>query len=323
VIEPFQGLLLGFFFISTGVGLDLDAVAARPELVLGVAVGLTLAKIAAIFLLARAFKTPTRTALETAMVLGPAGEFAFVIVGSAMTAGLVPAAVGSGAMISATLSLFAIPFLAMAATRLRKQIPGGPAPAPTNEELEAAAERPRVLIVGYGRVGRLIGEMLAVHEVPFAAVDTDPTMVANARRDGARVWYGDAASPDMLRLCGLSAIEALIVTMDAPGKVDEVVKTARALRSDMIVIARARDARHAARLYALGVTDAVPETTEASLQLAENTLIDLGVPMGAVLASIHERRDVFRKLFQAAAPVDRTRPTRALRSRLRPEPPLG
>jgi CPA2 family monovalent cation:H+ antiporter-2 len=120
----------------------------------------------------------------------------------------------------------------------------------------------------------------------------------------------------MLSLCGIDTIRALVVTMDAPGKVDEVVTAARSLRDDLILIARARDDRHAARLYALGVTDAVPETTEASLQLAENTLVDLGVPMGLVLASIHERRDKYRAIFQAATPRDRRdRPTRALRSR--------
>jgi CPA2 family monovalent cation:H+ antiporter-2 len=98
--------------------------------------------------------------------------------------------------------------------------------------------------------------------------------------------------------------------------VDEVVTTARALRPDLVLIARARDDRHAERLYRLGVTDAVPETTEASLQLAENTLVDLGVPMGLVLASIHERRDQYRRLFQAAMPdgADRPRRSRALRS---------
>ena len=119
----------------------------------------------------------------------------------------------------------------------------------------------------------------------------------------------------MLNACGLDSARALIVTMDSPTKVDEVVKAARALRPELILIARARDDRHAARLYALGVTDAVPETTEASLQLAENTLVDLGVPMGLVLASIHERRDGFRKVFQAAASDDRgARPTRAFRT---------
>lgn len=94
----------------------------------------------------------------------------------------------------------------------------------------------------------------------------------------------------------------------------------RALRQDLVLIARARDARHAARLYQLGVTDAVPETVEASLQLAENTLVDLGVPMGTVLASIHERREGFRRMFQEAAPETRQRPARALRSRAPVEP---
>ena len=107
--------------------------------------------------------------------------------------------------------------------------------------------------------------------------------------------------------------------MDAPTKVDEVVTAARSMREDLILIARARDDQHAMRLYGLGVTDAVPETTEASLQLAENTLVDLGVPMGLVLASIHERRDQFRKAFQAATPIERrNRPSRALRQTVRP-----
>ena len=103
--------------------------------------------------------------------------------------------------------------------------------------------------------------------------------------------------------------------MDSPAKVEEVVRAARALRDDLTIIARARDDRHAQRLYAIGVTDAVPETIEASLQLAENTLVDLGVPMGHVIASIHERRDQFRKLFLEATPEDRRgRPNRALRA---------
>ena len=120
----------------------------------------------------------------------------------------------------------------------------------------------------------------------------------------------------MLRLCGVDTARAVLVTMDAPSKVDEVVGAARQLRPDLLLIARARDERHAERLYKLGVTDAVPETTEAALQLAENTLVDLGVPMGLVLASIHERRDRFRTLFQEAMPDGDHRPrkARALRS---------
>lgn len=324
-IDPFKGLLLGVFFIGVGISLDLDAVAADPATVLGLAGGLILLKALVIFLLARAWGLAARSAIETALVLGPAGEFAFVILSTGLVEGLASPELTRKAMLAATLSMFTVPLLAVLARALTRQ-----ATLPVNPEIEglspdAAAPAPdgAVLIVGFGRVGRLVGELLAEHDQKFIALDADPASVRSGRTEGFEVYYGDAARPDMLSACGLDSARALIVTMDSPTKVDEVVKAARALRPDLILIARARDDRHAARLYALGVTDAVPETTEASLQLAENTLVDLGVPMGLVLASIHERRDGFRKTFQAAAPDGRgARPARAFRSaRLAAAPP--
>ena len=314
VIEPFKGLLLGFFFISVGVGLDLQTVAEHSLTVAGLALGLIALKAAAIFAIAKAFRLQTSAAVETALVLGPGGEFAFIIINEAMGSGLVPAAFSQGVLLAATVSIFLIPLLAALAPRLNRRMRPETVmqAAPDLSDDEPFA---RAVIVGYGRVGRLVGSLLREHGVAFTAVDSDPMLVAQARRDGEAIWYGDAAKPDMLRHLGVDQAEALIVTMDAPGKVDEVVAAARALREDMVLIARARDERHAARLYKLGVTDAVPETTEASLQLAENTLVDLGVPMGLVLASIHEKRDEFRRAFQEASPEGRTRPTRALRSR--------
>ena len=310
-IEPFKGLLLGVFFIGVGIGLDLDAIAAEPMPIIGLAAAITSVKALLIFGLARLFKVSGRGALEAAMVLGPAGEFAFVILSAGMVEGVASPDFTQGVMLSATLSIFAIPFLAgigawATASAGRAE--------PVEDLSVAAAPHGGVLIVGYGRVGRLIGEMLTRHGKSFVAIDSDPASVEAARRERLPVHYGDASRPELLKRCGVDSIRALVVTMDSPTKVDEVVVAARALRKDLIVIARARDDRHAARLYALGVTDAVPETTEASLQLAENTLVDLGVPMGLVLASVHERRDEFRKVFQSAAPADRQRPTRALRS---------
>jgi CPA2 family monovalent cation:H+ antiporter-2 len=314
-IEPFKGLLLGVFFIGVGISLDLDAVAADPGGVVALAVGLTAAKAAVIFGLARLWGVPARAAIETALVLGPAGEFAFVILTTGMVEGLAPPDFARGLMASATLSLFMVPPLAMIAQKLAPRVapPALPTEAPDQDgEPEGAS----VLIVGFGRVGRLVGEMLAEHGQTFVAVDADPVAVSAARKEGLPVYFGDAGRAEMLRRCGLQHVRALVVTMDSPAKVDQVVTAARALRADVTLIARARDDRHAARLYSLGVTDAVPETTEASLQLAENTLVDLGVPMGLVLASIHERRDVFRRLFQASTPEARQgRPNRALRRR--------
>jgi CPA2 family monovalent cation:H+ antiporter-2 len=319
-IEPFKGLLLGVFFVGVGLGLDLDAIAADPLSVFGLALALTAVKTGVIFALARLWGLGARPALETALVLAPAGEFAFVVFATGMVEGLAPAGLTNTVALSATLSIFSIPLLAMIGQTLTKRT--GPNATALPDIPAPAAADGAVIIVGFGRVGRLIGEMLKEHDQPFIALDTDAAAVAAGRRNGFEVFYGDAGRREMLQHCGVQSTRALIVTMDAPAKVDEVVQAARAMRDDLILIARARDDQHAMRLYALGVTDAVPETTEASLQLAENTLVDLGVPMGLVLASIHERRDQFRKAFQAATPVERrNRPSRALRRTARPARP--
>ncbi len=321
-IEPFKGLLLGVFFVGVGIGLDLDAVAAHPFQVVGVALAITGVKAAVIFGLARLWGLSARTAIETALLLGPAGEFAFVVLTTGMVEGVAAPAFTQSILLSATLSMFMVPLMAWLGQRISR--PSAAGPAPTAELPAPTAHEDAVIIVGFGRVGRLVGELLREHGVAFIGLDTDAASVAAARRDGLDIYYGDAGRAEMLKLCGLENARALVVTMDAPAKVDEVVIAARTLRDDMPVIARARDDRHAARLYALGATDAVPETTEASLQLAENVLVDLGVPMGLVLASIHEKRDVVRALFQAAVPEDRRhRPTRALRGSERRTPPVG
>lgn len=317
-IEPFKGLLLGVFFVGVGIGLDLDAVAADPVAVFGLAAFMTLLKAGLIFGAARLWGLGNRTAVETALVLGPAGEFAFVILGAGLVEGIASPAFTQTVLMAATISIFTVPLMALVADRLLKQaMPIAPGlPAEAIEPPPASADQ--VLIVGFGRVGRLVGEMLTEHGQTFLALDANESTVAKGRAEGANVFYGDAGRTEMLERCGIETARAVVVTMDAPAKVDEVVAATRSLRPDLILIARARDHKHAARLYALGVTDAVPETTEASLQLAENTLVDLGVPMGLVLASIHERRDAFRKLFQEAMPGgEAARPPRALRSTLR------
>jgi CPA2 family monovalent cation:H+ antiporter-2 len=221
-------------------------------------------------------------------------------------------------MLAATISIFTIPLMAMLADRLMEKAVRD-APELTPEATTPGPAEGKVLIVGYGRVGRLVGDLLNEHGQGFLAVDSDPSVVSKARSEGADVSWGDASRVEFLQKCDLDHARAVVVTMDAPGKVDEVVRSVRAAHPDLCLIARARDEKHAVRLYELGATDAVPETTEASLQLAENTLVDVGVPMGLVLASIHERRDVFRRAFQEARPeAGRARPARALRTRVRP-----
>ena len=293
VVEPFKGLLLGLFFVSVGIGLDLSLVVQRPAIVLGLLAALLILKTGAVYGLARLFRLPSRNALEAALALAAGGEFAFVLVGQALSSHLMPHALGQSAIAAVTLSMFAVPALTSLGARIgrgQKQVEAAALPPP--EPIEGP---PRVLVVGYGRVGRLVTEMLSVHEQPWIAIERDARGVHGARSSGANVFYGDASRPELLRRCGLEHARALVITMDSPDGVEAVVVAARAIRPDLPIVARARDARHAARLYELGVSDAVPETVEASLQLSESVLVDIGVPMGLVIASIHEKRDEYRK----------------------------
>ncbi len=301
-IEPFKGLLLGLFFVSVGAELDLAALFAKPWQILGLALALVLGKALIVWALGWFFGVPSRIARETALLLGPGGEFAFVLAGAAAVGGLIDRDVASSLLVAVALSMLALPFVA----RFGEWLAGRPQTAAPPPEALAAPEdiAGRVIIVGYGRVGALIGDMLDVHAIAYIAVDADPRLIATARRAGKPVYFGDASRAEFLRRSGIETARALIVTMDDPASNEAVVKTARALRPDLTLVARARDADHARMLYKLGVTDAVPETIEASLQLSEAALVDIGVPMGLVIASIHEKRDEFRKLLVAAgAPV--------------------
>jgi CPA2 family monovalent cation:H+ antiporter-2 len=158
----------------------------------------------------------------------------------------------------------------------------------------------RVLVVGHGRVGQLVCGLLHAHGLDYLAIDRDAALVESWRRRGRPIYYGDASNALFLRRCGIDEALGIIVTLDTSA-VDDVVRAVRARRPDVMIVARAHDAQHARHLYTLNVTDTVPETVEASLQLAESALVGLGVPMGLVIASIHEQRDEIRRELQAAA----------------------
>jgi CPA2 family monovalent cation:H+ antiporter-2 len=297
MIDPFKGLLLGVFFVSVGAGLDVTRLAANPILILAGTFLLIGMKAAVIAWVAAVFRLPRQVTFKTALLLGPGGEFAFVILGAAMAAGLVPETLGQESLVIATVSMFAIPALAgiglNLGDRLAQPLPAGSPPEPPPPD-----ETGRVVIAGFGRVGQLVGEMLARHKVPYVAVDTDPGLVASHRKAGKPVYYGDSTSVEFLRACGLDYARALVVTINSPTATESVVGAARQAHPDLTIVARARDDRHAAALYKLGVFDAVPENFEASLQLSEAVLVDIGVPMGLVIASIHERRDEFRNVLK-------------------------
>ncbi|MDO8296926.1 MAG: cation:proton antiporter [Caulobacter sp.] len=308
-IEPFKGLLLGLFFLSIGIGLDLSLLLQKPAAILGMAAGALVLTGGVVFALGLLFGLKPRKALEAGLLLAAGGEFAFVILDTAMNSGLVDRATGRTVLVASTLTMFCIPVLATLGAKLGGRPGANPAISTVVDPVASTDEEPAVLVVGYGRVGRLVGDMLGRHDIRWVAAERDPKLVEAGRRSGAAIFYGDASRAEFLRRCGLDTARALVVTMDNPEGNEVVVATARELRPDLTIVARARDARHAKRLYELGATDAVPETIEASLQLSEATLVEIGIPMGLVIASIHERRDeVRRELNRPEALGGRRRP---------------
>ncbi|MFO1033190.1 MAG: cation:proton antiporter [Hyphomicrobiales bacterium] len=297
ILEPFKGLLLGLFFLLVGMGLDLGLLIAHPFRIIAAAVALVALKALVLYGLARAFRLQRHAALETSLLLGPGGEFAFVLLNVAMAGQLLPPDIAKPALLIVTLSMMVLPLLArfarpaVEALRPATALPDLPRPD------FAAAPEARVLIAGFGRVGSLTASLLTEHGIPWLAIDSDPTRVALERGKGLEVYFGNASDPAFLRACGIGHAKAFAVTMDSPSRVDDIVKAVRQESPTLRIIARARDERHGMRLYELGVTEAVPETVESSLQLGEALLVEAGVPMGLAIATVHERRDGFRKLL--------------------------
>jgi Kef-type K+ transport system membrane component KefB/voltage-gated potassium channel Kch len=296
IIEPFKGLLLGAFFLMVGLRLDLNGFAQHPFQILGLSVLLIIAKSIITYGFARMLNVKHAAAMETALLLGPGGEFAFVVLGAAAALKIFDTAALGSMLLVVSITMVAIPFLSLLSKRLNRFAKKAATSDPALIE-PPTSNQPRVLVAGFGRVGHLIGSMLDEHKIPYIAMDMDANLVSKEHKAGFPIYYGDAANTEFLKKCGLATATAIAVTMDNAVRVDDVVKAVRAESADLKIIARARDERHAMRLYIAGATEAVPETIESSLQLGEALLVESGIPMGLAIASVHERRDSFRKML--------------------------
>jgi len=299
-IEPFKSLLLGIFFFTVGMSIDFRELAREPAWLLASIFGLIALKAAIVVGLARLFQIPWLPAIETGLLLGPGGEFAFVGIGLAAALGVLDSTTASFGLAVTSVTMAALPLLSSMGRRLRTKF----RPArPIDPDLIIAPRRVEghAIVVGFGRVGQVVSDMLERHHFPFIAIDDDPAAIQSHRRRGREVYYGDATDPAFLKSCGIMRAAAVIVTIRSQATIDEAIKAIRSLRTDLPIVSRARDATHARHLYAIGVNDAVPETIEASLQLSEAALVGLGLPTGKVIASIHEKRDEFRSELLDAA----------------------
>jgi CPA2 family monovalent cation:H+ antiporter-2 len=243
------------------------------------------------------------TATETGVRMASPSETTLIVLGSAAAAQLISAETAAFWQIVTAIGLTVTPLLG----RLGRAVGSRFAGEAMNRQMDATlsdAPLGQVVVLGFGRVGRMVADMLEAHGKDYLAIDSDSDAVAAARDEGYDVLFGDVGRPGLIRQLREREPSALILTMDNPVLVIRLARSLRRNFPELPIVARARDTAHAAELYKAGASDAVPETLEASLQLAEAALVDLGVAMGPVIASIHEKRDELRAEIKAAADLE-------------------
>jgi CPA2 family monovalent cation:H+ antiporter-2 len=302
ITAPFKGLALGVFLITVGMSLSLDTLIDRwGDFVLAL-LGVVAAKSIVTFALLKLSKARNGVAAETSLLMSSPSETTLIVLGTAATAGLIAQQDAAFWQTVTALGLTITPALAEIGHLVSRRLEARERLAP---DLQLAEEGPGTVVIGFGRVGRMVADMLREHNQPYIAVEADIDAVNAARRDGYSVLFGDVSRSELVDRLNLGRAKALVLTMDDPVLTAHLTKRVRGWVPGLTIVARARDASHAAELYRAGVTDAVPETLESSLQLSEAVLVELGVAMGPVIASIHEKRDELRKSIKEEAGLDR------------------
>ncbi|MEQ8805266.1 MAG: monovalent cation:proton antiporter-2 (CPA2) family protein [Rhodospirillales bacterium] len=290
-IEPFKGLMLGLFFMSVGMGIDWRVVGDEPLWIPLSVVGLFLVKGMVTGGLCLAFGLPRHTAIETGLLLGQGGEFAFIVVGLAMSLALLPTEVGQFMLIVAGLTMLVTPLVAALARTVAGRMERAETTRAHHGSLAAIGDlEGHVILAGFGRFGRTLANTLQAESIAFIALDTDPGHVARGRADKLPVFYGDASRLDMLERAHIGTCAAVVVTMDNPAAAERIVGEIRRTWPLIAVYARARDKNHAARMLAAGATQAVPESIEGSLQLAGRVLSGLGATEEVVRRRLEHQR---------------------------------
>ncbi|WP_299307481.1 cation:proton antiporter [uncultured Croceicoccus sp.] len=290
ITAPFKGLALGVFLITVGMGVDLSVIAANIWPITLAVTGILLLKSVVTGFLLRMMGARRGTAVETGIMMSSPSETTLIVLSAAASAQLIQPTTAQFWQIVTAIGLTITPILALIGRKMARRIDAAGLP-PLDTDTETSE---RAIIIGYGRVGRLIADMMVKHDRPFLAIDSDPECVTIARARKHPLLFADARGPALDRI-DISEASAVILTMDEPVLAATLVKKLRAAHPQMPILARARDSAHAAELYRAGATDAVPETLESSLQLSESVLVNMGVGVGPVIASIHEKRDEFRE----------------------------
>jgi monovalent cation:H+ antiporter-2, CPA2 family len=314
ITAPFRGLGLGIFLITVGMSVDLKLIVAQWPAILIALFAVLLAKTIVTALLLRIGGAQGSVAAETGVLMASPSETTLIVLSAALAARVIGRDTAAFWQIVTALGLTVTPLLAKLGRLAAREVGRGELVKQIDEELDDAAVG-QVMILGFGRVGRIIADMLEVHGKDYLAVDADVDAVAAAKKEGYDVLFGNVAHPELIERMRKRQPSAFILTMDNPVLARRLTRQLHKAFPDLPIVARARDTAHAAQLYKAGATDAVPETLEASLQLSEAALVDLGVAMGPVIASIHEKRDQLRAQIKSEADLEEA--PRNLGTRLR------
>jgi CPA2 family monovalent cation:H+ antiporter-2 len=290
IINPVKSLLLGIFFLSVGMMIDLRAIADYPFWIPASVVGLFAIKLICTYLATRPFNIPTAVAVDSSVRLAQAGEFAFLILGLSMAGNLLPREDGQFFLLVASLSMFATPFFTRLSPVLLKYIP-----APTRlihafADADDLSDKPQVLIAGYGRVGKLLGATLENKMISYIAIENNFEKVRELKAQGHRVIFADGRKIDIWKHLYSDSVKAIVIAIDNIEASELILKTLRTEYPLIPIIIRTHDTEHMEYLYALGATKAVPETLEASMKIAAQTLDAIGFSEAEIEEDIERNR---------------------------------
>ena len=293
-IRPFRDMLLGLFFVTVGMQLDLGIMSRELGRLLLALLLIVAGKGLVVLLITLVARTTLDVALRTATQLAQAGEFGLVLIAQADVLGLISADVFQVTLSAMLLSMFLAPFLIERAARLGGEMARGDwahkAKAIHDIAVAGFALERHVIICGYGRTGQHVGQFLASENITFLALDVDPRQARQQPPEGSQVAFGNADRPEVLKAAGLARASAVVIAYPDVQSAERVLHLIRRQRSDIPVVVRAPDDSHAERLRGAGATEVIPEVLEGSLMIAAETLVQLNVPVERAMMHVRAVR---------------------------------
>ncbi len=307
-IRPFRDILLGLFFVTVGMLLDVQYVLANAHKLALAVVLLIGGKALVVLIITRAAKTPLAASLRTSAQLAQGGEFGLVLIELARQLQLISGSAFQITLSAMLLSMFIAPFLIARAARASGDLGRGDWAHKATVIHDIAVHSidlgEHVVVCGYGRTGGRIAEFLAIESIPFIALDVDPQRIADARAEGINVVFGNADRREVLQAAGIARARAVVVTYPDAHSAERVVRIVRATRPDIPIVVRTTDDKDVARLKAAGATEVIPEVLESSLLIAAETLVQAGIPMEHAIRHVREVRAAryasLREFYQPA-----------------------